>query len=133
MKKRFRGKCLESGKIVFGDVVDANNTYILTEDQKEYMVVSGSLKTTVELVIIDPKTLSENTGIKDANGVDMYENDHVMLIFPKTEHSQGSTRTGTVERRGCEFILHIHGTEYYHQVCHYKSLLITDALYEVYY
>jgi uncharacterized phage protein (TIGR01671 family) len=78
MSKEIRGKRVDNGEWVYGDLIGANRTYILTKEQKKYMVVSSGYMCSVELTEVIPETVGQCTGLKDKNGTLIFENSNAI-------------------------------------------------------
>lgn len=71
MIRLYRGKSLTNGAIVVG--------YYLMSKGKNYIYpADGSSR-------VECKDINIQTGIKDRNGVDIYVNDNIKIISPKTK------------------------------------------------
>jgi uncharacterized phage protein (TIGR01671 family) len=95
----FRGKSIESGEWVEGDLVQSNNQY-----NHKTLIWPINTSTTDNMVGVDPATVGQLTGLTDKNGVNIFEGDcfgndnipirHVVFedgkfCFNRT-HSQGA-------------------------------------------
>lgn len=72
---KFRAKRLDNGEWCEGYFYEENgNTYIIENRQKESML---NRNVTYE---VDPSTVCQFTGLKDRNGVEVFENDIVKTV-----------------------------------------------------
>lgn len=62
----FRGKDVDSGWIVTGDLQKSGNCYFIKENERWHKVI--------------PETIGQRTGILDINGTPIFEGDEVFII-----------------------------------------------------
>lgn len=81
-KIKFRGKCLDNNKWVYGDLLTPITGWkIVNYGQKE--TEPGIYSVEYHCYNVDPDTVGQSLGVTDIKGNELFEGDKVELIFNK--------------------------------------------------
>ncbi len=70
---KFRGKDIKTGERVFGDLIKDGNKRWINDSDVSVFTNSGVVWVACQAVEVDPATVGMFTGLKDKNGMDIYE------------------------------------------------------------
>ena len=98
---KFRGKRIDNGEWVYGDLVQNPCSTRIVVD---FVLIDGCNDGTVEcggdFYLVDPRTVGQFTGLQDSKGVDIYEGDLVNCVgLPSGKIGNARKMLGKVVQR----------------------------------
>ena len=91
---KFRGKCLQSGKWVYGSLLVDNGLYTIYTPIPNDKMLTSPLGTEGDWYQVDPKTVGQFTGITNFDKVKLFDSD--ILDFIVFDHNSAEYR-----HKGC--------------------------------